>query len=185
MFVSAVRETPLYEPVPWLAYWGQRFMMFTHGFGLVMAPTAADHARGRARLRLLGHPVQGQVSRSSPCTEPRVYYGEGSATMAFSNVHQMKELDYPTDQDRAEIFLPETEKTGRSHRLALEADRVRLAQRQVLGDRLLRPDQAEHARPLHPHAGRPAGARGAVSLLRLQSLRRRRRTAASSGSSTP
>ena len=44
--------------------------------------------------------------------EPRVYYGEGSATMAFSNVHGMKELDYPTDQDRAEIYLPETEKTG-------------------------------------------------------------------------
>ncbi|HYX21164.1 MAG TPA: UPF0182 family protein, partial [Thermoanaerobaculia bacterium] len=37
MFVSAVRETPLFEPVPWLAYWGQRFMMFTHGFGLTMA----------------------------------------------------------------------------------------------------------------------------------------------------
>ena len=44
--------------------------------------------------------------------EPRVYYGEGSATMAFSNIHGMKELDYPTDQDRAEIFLPESEKTG-------------------------------------------------------------------------
>ncbi|HYR27727.1 MAG TPA: UPF0182 family protein, partial [Thermoanaerobaculia bacterium] len=31
MFVSGARETPLYEPQPWLAYWGQRFMLFTHG----------------------------------------------------------------------------------------------------------------------------------------------------------
>ena len=37
---------------------------------------------------------------------PRVYYGEGSATMAFSNVDRMKELDYPTAQDRAETVLP-------------------------------------------------------------------------------
>ena len=54
MFVSAVRETPLYEPVPWLAYWGQRFMMFTHGFGLVMAPDRRGVTpERRARLRLL------------------------------------------------------------------------------------------------------------------------------------
>lgn len=108
MFVSAVRETPLYEPVPWLAYWGQRFMMFTHGWGLVMAPAS--------RLTSDGEPAYASWDIPSKVTYPelkvdeqRVYYGEGAATMAFSNVHGMKELDYPTDQDRAEIVLPQSE----------------------------------------------------------------------------
>jgi uncharacterized membrane protein (UPF0182 family) len=111
MFVSAVRETPLYEPVPWLAYWGQRFMLFTHGYGLVMAPAAAITPDGEPVYSSWDIPPKVTYAETA-VAEPRVYYGEGSATMAFSNVHQMKELDYPTDQDRAEIFLPESEKTG-------------------------------------------------------------------------
>lgn len=111
MFVSAVRETPLYEPVPWLAYWGQRFMMFTHGFGLVMAPAASITPEGEPAYVSWDIPPKVTYAELS-VKEQRVYYGEGSATMAFSNVHQMKELDYPTDQDRAEIVLPESEKTG-------------------------------------------------------------------------
>ncbi|HEX4441262.1 MAG TPA: UPF0182 family protein [Thermoanaerobaculia bacterium] len=111
MFVSAVRETPLYEPVPWLAYWGQRFMMFTHGFGMVMAPVAGVTSSGGPEY--VSYDIPSKVKYPELATaQPRVYYGEGSATMAFSNVHGMKELDYPTDQDRAEIYLPESEKTG-------------------------------------------------------------------------
>jgi len=111
MFVSAVRETPLYEPVPWLAYWGQRFMMFTHGFGLVMAPISGVTPSGGPEY--VSYDIPSKVRYPELATpEPRVYYGEGAATMAFSNVHGMKELDYPTDQDRAEIFLPEDKKTG-------------------------------------------------------------------------
>jgi len=111
MFVSAVRETPLYEPVPWLAYWGQRFMMFTHGFGLVLAPAASVSADGEPTYVSWDIPAKVTYPELA-VAEPRVYYGEGSSTMAFSNVHGMKELDYPTDQDRAEIVLPESEKTG-------------------------------------------------------------------------
>ncbi|MEO8430691.1 MAG: UPF0182 family protein [Acidobacteriota bacterium] len=111
MFVSSVRETPLFEPVPWLAYWGQRFMMFTHGYGLVMAPAGEVGQRGDPVYSVYDIPPK-ESHPSLKLAEPRVYYGEGAATMAFSNVNQMKELDYPTDQDRAQIFLPETEKTG-------------------------------------------------------------------------
>ena len=111
MFVSAVRETPLYEPVPWLAYWGQRFMMFTHGYGLVIAPAAEITTEGGPAYVSYNIPSKVKYPELE-VKEPRVYYGEGSATMAFSNVHGMKELDYPTDQDRAEIYLPDTEKTG-------------------------------------------------------------------------
>ncbi|MGH9442515.1 MAG: UPF0182 family protein [Thermoanaerobaculia bacterium] len=110
MFVSAVRETPLYEPVPWLAYWGQRFMMFTHGWGLVIAPAAQITPEGGPQYVSWDIPTKVKYPELA-VNEPRVYYGEGSATMAFSNVHGMKELDHPTDQDRAEIVLPEG-KTG-------------------------------------------------------------------------
>ncbi|GAG34501.1 unnamed protein product, partial [marine sediment metagenome] len=46
MLLSAVREAPLWEPEPWLHFWGQRFMLFTHGYGLVMAPAAGVNAEG-------------------------------------------------------------------------------------------------------------------------------------------
>lgn len=106
MYASAVRETPLYEPVPWLAYFGQRYMLFTHGHGLVMAPTGA--------ISEAGDPVY--VSRDIPTRadhpalevdDQSVYYGEGAATMAFSNVEGVMELDYPTEQGRAVIDLPD------------------------------------------------------------------------------
>ncbi len=105
MFVSSVRETPLYEPVPWLAYWGQRFMLFTHGFGMVMAPAGVVDPNGEPDYVSREIPIQARWPVIATAN-PRVYYGEGSATMAFSNVDRMKELDYPTDQDRAEIVLP-------------------------------------------------------------------------------
>jgi uncharacterized membrane protein (UPF0182 family) len=111
MFVSAVRETPLFEPVPWLAYWGQRFMLFTHGFGLVMAPAAEANRDGEPVFVSREIPIQAQWPEIT-VRNPRVYYGEGSATMAFSNVDRMKELDYPTDQDRAEMVLPPEVRAG-------------------------------------------------------------------------
>ena len=111
MFVSSVRETPLYEPQPWLAYWGQRFMLFTHGWGLVMAPTSSITQRGEPDYASYDIPARTKWPEIG-VTNPRVYYGEGAATMAFSNVAHMRELDYPTHQDRAQFWLPETVKTG-------------------------------------------------------------------------
>ena len=69
MFVSAVRETPLYEPVPWLAYWGQRFMLFTHGFGLVMAPAGVVDAMGEPDYVSKEIPIQArwpEIARKPP-----------------------------------------------------------------------------------------------------------------------
>lgn len=111
MFVSSVRETPLYEPVPWLAYWGQRFMLFTHGFGLVMAPAGVADAKGEPDYVSKEIPIQARWPEIAT-ENPRVYYGEGSATMAFSNVDRMKELDFPTEQGRAEMVLPAEVESG-------------------------------------------------------------------------
>lgn len=111
MFTSAVREVPLVEPQPWLSWWGQRFMLFTHGYGLVMAEAAQANSEGEPNY------VSSGIDKKATYQElqvenPRIYYGEGSGTMAFSNIRDMKELDYPTDQGRAELWLPEDSSTG-------------------------------------------------------------------------
>ncbi len=110
MFVSSLRELPLLEPQQWLAWWGQQFVLFTHGHGMVMLPSAEA---------VNGNP--NYVSKNIPATtdwpelrvkRPEIYYGEGSATMAYVNVKDMKEFDYPTDQGRAEVELPREVKSG-------------------------------------------------------------------------
>lgn len=111
MVVSSVRELPLYEPEPWLGYFGQRYMLYTHGFGMVMAP-ASEVAEDRG-LDFVSYNIPGEFEWPEIALEnERVYYGEGAATMAFSNVDRMRELDYPTEADRAEIFLEEGETTA-------------------------------------------------------------------------
>lgn len=111
MFVSSVRELPLWEPSPWLAYWGTRFMLFTHGYGVVLAPAAGVTADGSPVYVSKDIPPQ-TAHPSLALKNQSIYYGEGSATVCFSNVRNMKEFDYPTDQDRAELWLPPDVKTG-------------------------------------------------------------------------
>ncbi len=111
MLASAVREVPLVEPVPWLAWWGQRFMLFTHGLGLITAPVSAITKDGGPVFLSSGIPVASHVAQLQPANQ-RIYYGEGSGSMAYSNVDRMKELDYPTDEGRAVLELPETVPSG-------------------------------------------------------------------------
>jgi uncharacterized membrane protein (UPF0182 family) len=111
MLVSAVRELPLLEPEPWLGWFGQRFMLFTHGLGLVMAPVAEVDVEGRPRYATMNIPTENRYPEVE-VTNERVYYGEGAATIAYSNVDRMKELDYPTNQDRAELVLPQEVDVG-------------------------------------------------------------------------
>lgn len=106
MFVSAVRELPLMEPVPWLAWFGQRFVMYTHGHGLVMAPAAGVDREGEPEYVIQNIPEEVDY-KELEVDNPRIYYGEGSTTMAYSNIKGMKELDYPTNQDREELVYSE------------------------------------------------------------------------------
>ena len=109
--VSGVRELPLYEPLPWLNYFGQRYMLYTHGFGLVMAP--ANEVTEAGGLEYVSKNIPGEYSwPQTAVSNERVYYGEAAATMAFSNVDRMTELDYPTDDDRATMLLAEGETTA-------------------------------------------------------------------------
>ncbi|OAI47304.1 hypothetical protein AYO44_09690 [Planctomycetaceae bacterium SCGC AG-212-F19] len=105
MFVSAVREVPLVEPAPWLAWWGQQFMLFTHGHGLVMAPTNEIDTDGWPVYWSYDIPPETRADELK-VNNNAIYYGEGSGTMAYSNVRNMKELDYPTEEGRAENKMP-------------------------------------------------------------------------------
>lgn len=105
VFASAVRELPILEPQPWLAWWGQRFMLYTHGHGMVMAPISDVNSQGEPVFVSSQIPVQTQWPELA-AENQQVYYGLGSGNMAISNVRDVKEFDYPTDQGRAENTLP-------------------------------------------------------------------------------
>ena len=104
LFISAVRELPLREAQEWLAWWGQRFILFTHGYGLIISEANGLTSEGEPVYRSSGIPATSDnpVFRTE---NQRVYYGEGSASMAYTNVIDMMEFDYPTDEGRAETIL--------------------------------------------------------------------------------
>jgi len=111
MFVSAVREIPLIEPQEWLAWWGQKFILFTHGYGLVIADVSGVTSEGDPVYNSKGIPATVDLPVLQVANE-RVYYGEGAASMAYTNVRQMQEFDYPTDEGRAETVLPASVEAG-------------------------------------------------------------------------
>lgn len=111
VFVSGVREIPLLEPKPWLTWWGQRFLLFTHGFGMAMAPIGQTTADGAPQFVSSNIPVRTDVPELA-VNNQQVYYGEGAVTMAFSNIRNLEEFDYPTEQGRAVNTLPEDTNIG-------------------------------------------------------------------------
>lgn len=111
MFVSAVREIPLIEPQEWLAWWGQKFVLFTHGYGLVMAEVNGLNSEGEPVYASSGIPTTAELPILQVANQS-VYYGEGAASMAYTNVRNMREFDYPTDEGRAETVLPSNVEAG-------------------------------------------------------------------------
>ena len=111
MMVSAAREVPLREPQPWLAWWGQQFMLFTHGYGLVTASAGEVGPSGDPVFVASGIPVTSSVPGLQPENQ-RIYYGEGAGSMAYSNVKDVQELDYPTDEGRQTMKLPADVRAG-------------------------------------------------------------------------
>lgn len=111
LYASAVREVPLLEPQPWLAWWGQRFVLFTHGFGLVGSELGSADPAGRPAFVSSGIPA-GPAAGPMAVANERVYYGEGSGTMAYSNLDRIDELDHPTGQGRQETRLPDDVPAG-------------------------------------------------------------------------
>jgi uncharacterized membrane protein (UPF0182 family) len=111
MFVSSVRELPLGAYQPWLTEWANRLMLFTHGWGLVMAPTGEMNDQGMLNFSSGAIPIKAKWPEIATAN-PRVYYGEGSQQMGFTNGIGLKEFDYPSAQERVENVLPPDVKAG-------------------------------------------------------------------------
>jgi uncharacterized protein len=111
LYASAVRELPLVEPQPWLAWWGQRYMLFTHGSGLVMNLLAGVTPDGYAEYA--SRDVPSKVDDPALAVEnPAVYYGEGAGSMAYSDVADISEHDFPTAEGRAQVKYPKDVRAG-------------------------------------------------------------------------
>lgn len=115
MFVSAVRELPslaFLGPREWLRYWGSAALMYTHGFGLVMAPANTIDDEGRPHYAISEIPPKTAVPQFA-IPEPRVYYGEGlKDDYIITNVRHLEELDYPTAEFRQTTVLPQDVPAG-------------------------------------------------------------------------
>ena len=115
MFVSAVRELPslaFLGPREWLRYWGSAALMYTHGFGLVMAPVNAVDDEGRPLYAVSDIPPKTDVQQFA-VAEPRVYYGEGlKDDYIITNVRHLEELDYPTAEFRQTTEFPPDVQAG-------------------------------------------------------------------------
>ncbi|MFL5865827.1 MAG: UPF0182 family protein [Thermoleophilaceae bacterium] len=111
LFASSVRELPLNEPKPWLSWWGQRYVVFTHGYGLVMSMLQDTTPTGEPVYDSANIPVQTSKPEIG-VKNPSVYYGEGAGSMAFSDVANVPEHDHPTAEGRAQIKFPKSVKAG-------------------------------------------------------------------------
>ena len=111
LYASAVRELPLVEPQPWLAWWGQRYMLFTHGSGLVMNLLAGVSTEGYPQFA--SRDIPSKVDDPALAVEnPAIYYGEGAGSMAYSNVEDLQEHDFPTEEGRAQLDYPRDVEAG-------------------------------------------------------------------------
>jgi uncharacterized membrane protein (UPF0182 family) len=108
---GGVRELPLREPQPWLSWWGQRFVLYTHGYGLVVARIGQFTPNGEPVFLSKEIPPETDWPQLQ-IDNPRVYYGEGSASLALSNISQVEEFDYPTVDGRATNVLPKDVDAG-------------------------------------------------------------------------
>ena len=111
LYASSVRELPVLEPQPWLAWWGQRLVLFTHGSGLVMNLLSGRSPEGYPQYGAQNIPAQTE-DPVLDVENPSVYYGEGAGSMAYSNVEDIQEHDFPTADGRAEISYPEDVDAG-------------------------------------------------------------------------
>ncbi|MGQ0679761.1 MAG: UPF0182 family protein [Actinomycetota bacterium] len=113
LFASATRELPVTWDMagPWLLWWGQRQLLFTHGHGLVIAPLNEQTEVGGNTFVSRSIPTQTTYPELQ-VDQPAIYYGEGGREFAFSNVNGIEEFDFPTDQGRATVEFPQDVKAG-------------------------------------------------------------------------
>lgn len=115
MFVSAVRELPslaFLGPKEWLRHWGSAALMYTHGYGLVMAPVNQVSDEGRPVYAVSDIPPR-TTHPQFATPEARIYYGEGTKDdYILTNIRHLRELDYPDAQFRVTGEFPPSVTAG-------------------------------------------------------------------------
>ena len=114
MFASAVRELPslaLVGEKEWLKTWGSAALLYTHGMGLVMSPANRIDEVGSPHY--VAQDVPPRVTHPVFEHEPRIYFGEGARDdYVLTNVRDLQEFDYATEQARKEFTFPEHLRDG-------------------------------------------------------------------------
>ncbi len=81
------------------ASWINRYLKYTHGYGVAMSPVNEVTASGRPRLFIRDMPVISDVD--IPLDRPQIYYGELTDDFAIVNTKE-KEFDYPASDKSVE-----------------------------------------------------------------------------------
>lgn len=87
--------------------WINQHLVFTHGNGLVAAPTDAVDAQGNPRFAVRDIPPTGTI----PITQPRIYYGERATKYAIVGTSQ-QEVDRPAEGGGSDVSVPYAGKGG-------------------------------------------------------------------------
>ncbi len=111
IFASSVRELPQFIRDPWSATWAQRNAIYTHGYGLVANAAQLKTANGEPVYASSAIPSKATYPQLA-VTHPQVYFGEGEKRMALTNLHNLKENDFPSDQGLNTDTLPPGAVTG-------------------------------------------------------------------------
>ena len=87
--------------------WINKHLVFTHGNGLVAAPTNAADPQGNPRFAVRDIPPAGSIE----ITQPRIYYGELAPAYSVVGTSQ-QEVDRPAEGGGEEVGVPYTGKGG-------------------------------------------------------------------------
>lgn len=87
--------------------WINRHLVYTHGNGLVAAPTNAVDPQGNPRFAVRDIPPTGSI----PIEQPRIYYGELAPSYSVVGTSQ-KEVDRPAEGGEEEVGVAYTGRGG-------------------------------------------------------------------------
>lgn len=79
--------------------WINRYLKYTHGYGVAMSPVNEVTASGQPRLFIKDLPVKSEVDIN--IDRPEIYYGELTKDFVIVNSRE-KEIDYPTSSTNVE-----------------------------------------------------------------------------------
>ncbi len=103
LMMLAAREVDISRLEPQIQTWVNRHLVYTHGFGAVMAPASDITSANLPRLVIQDIPPRSSVDIE--ITQPRIYYGENTRNYVIVNT-LTAELDFPQGDENVRIHYP-------------------------------------------------------------------------------